>query len=112
MKASVKRSFLIILPLPELVFGVGLRRTSCSRYQPQMVSEPSFWSMHCLKLLMSFSHTLGAWYSDEAAADCWGAASAGADEPPPKKPPMAWPMLEPTATPLCLCQLLGLLAWC
>lgn len=30
---------------------------------------------------------------------CW--ASAGAlEEPPPKKPPMAWPIDEPTATPL------------
>jgi hypothetical protein len=26
--------------------------------------------------------------------------SAGADEPPPKKPPMAWPIDDPTATPL------------
>ncbi|KAL4786475.1 hypothetical protein BJX76DRAFT_321489 [Aspergillus varians] len=33
-----------------------------------------------------------------AGAACW--ASAGALEPPEKKPPMAWPMEEPTATPL------------
>lgn len=30
----------------------------------------------------------------------WGVASAGADEPPLKKPPTAWPMEDPTATPL------------
>jgi hypothetical protein len=31
----------------------------------------------------------------------WGEASAGAeDEPPLKKPPTAWPMEDPTATPL------------
>ena len=29
-----------------------------------------------------------------------GAASAAWLEPPPKKPPMAWPIEEPTATPL------------
>lgn len=29
---------------------------------------------------------------------CWGAGSA--EEPPPKKPPMAWPTEEPMATPL------------
>lgn len=30
----------------------------------------------------------------------WGDASAGAEEPPPNQPPTAWPMEEPTATPL------------
>jgi hypothetical protein len=30
----------------------------------------------------------------------WGDASAGAEEPPPNQPPTAWPMEDPTATPL------------
>jgi hypothetical protein len=31
----------------------------------------------------------------------WGAASAGAaEDPPPNQPPTAWPIEEPTATPL------------
>lgn len=45
-----------------------------------------------------------------AAWTCWG-AGAGSEEPPPKKPPMAWPMEEPTATPLfreSFCQRSGL----
>lgn len=40
------------------------------------------------------------WSLLAAALVCWGAASAGALEPPLKRPPMAWPMVEPTATPL------------
>lgn len=33
-------------------------------------------------------------------AGAWAWASAGAEEPPPKNPPMACPMEDPTATPL------------
>jgi hypothetical protein len=40
------------------------------------------------------------WVDWDWTAAAWGEASAGAEEPPPKKPPMAWPMEEPTATPL------------
>lgn len=36
-----------------------------------------------------------------AGATAWGLASATEEEPPPeKRPPMAWPMEEPIATPL------------
>jgi len=39
-------------------------------------------------------------YCCSAGAVCADWDSAGAEEPPPKKPPMAWPIDEPTATPL------------
>lgn len=62
--------------------------------------------MHFLKSVTWFAHTLGAVWFDMVLYACsvWGAwdstGAAGAEEPPPKKPPMAWPIEEPTATPL------------
>jgi len=45
-------------------------------------------------------HCCVVWDSPEATGELfWGAASAGAEEPPPNMPPMAWPMEEPIATP-------------
>jgi hypothetical protein len=58
-----------------------------------------FWSMQVRNLKTWSPQTFGSSYCDAWAEAC-GAASTGADDPPPKKPPMAWPMEDPTATPL------------
>jgi hypothetical protein len=80
---------------------------SWSRYQPQMVRSPWFWSMQLLKLVTSCAQTPGAWYWEFMVvwpfsfwARGWSAGAAAALEPPPNQPPTAWPMEEPTATPL------------
>jgi hypothetical protein len=69
---------------------------------------PWFSSKHLVKFLASISQFLGAFHSFAGAA--WaatGAAASGrgadAELPPPKKPPIAWPIEEPTATPLVGC---------
>lgn len=83
--------------------------TSWSRYQPQICIFPPFSSKHFVKDLASVSQLrepqLLAWYPASlaglATAFCAGWASAGALLPdPPKRPPMACPMDDPTATPL------------
>jgi len=67
--------------------------------------------MHVLKSFTWLSHTLGAVYAEFIAycpsfccARGWsaGAAAASLDEEPlpPNHPPTAWPIEEPTATPL------------
>ena len=72
-----------------------------------MVRSPWFWSMQLLKLLTSCAQTEGAWYWEfmvvwpfSAWARGWSAGAAGALEPPLNQPPTAWPIDEPTATPL------------
>lgn len=77
-----------------------------------MLMLPWFSSMQERKLRTSvsqagFSHEVLAallWYRPLSMAwpwaGAWDWASAGALEPPPKKPPIAWPMEDPTATPL------------
>jgi streptolysin S family bacteriocin protoxin len=71
-----------------------------------MVKLPWFSSMHLRKLLTSVAHAPDDCCICAVAWCCWaksvfwGAASAGADEPPLNQPPTAWPMEEPTATPL------------
>lgn len=84
--------------------------TSWSRYHPQMVRLPWLSSMHLRKFRTSvsqaeFSQELLLWYRLWSIGWAWGAGacwvSAGALlEPPVKRLPMAWPMEEPTATPL------------
>lgn len=69
-------------------------------------------SMHVVNDLVASAQLLPqelfcVWAAGAAAAAlCW-TGSAGAEEPPPKKPPMAWPMEEPTATPLCTLRLVS-----
>lgn len=70
-----------------------------------MVRLPLFSVMHVLKFLMSPAHTPVGCVACACWCCCaksvfWGEASAGAELPPLKKPPMAWPMEDPTATPL------------
>lgn len=80
---------------------------SWSRYHPQIVKLPWFSSMHLRKLLTSVPHApvdcicVALWCCWEKSV-AWGDAAAGSDEEPPplKKPPTAWPIEEPTATPL------------
>lgn len=79
-------------------------RTSWSRYHPQTCMLPPCSSMHLVnccvapwQLLPQLWLAMGAVWP--AACTCCSAGAAGA-EPPPKKPPMAWPMELPTATPL------------
>ena len=65
--------------------------------------------MHLRKLLTSVWHA-PPWEYVELEVCCWcccaksvfwADCSAGAEEEPPeKRPPIAWPMVEPTATPL------------
>lgn len=44
--------------------------------------------------------TPALWCWVAKSVDAWGEASAGAEEPPENQPPTAWPIEEPTATPL------------
>jgi hypothetical protein len=81
---------------------------SWSKYHPQMVKLPWFSSMHLRKVLTSFTHgpadesncAVAPVWCACANSVVWGEASAGADEPPLNQPPTAWPIEEPTATPL------------
>lgn len=58
--------------------------------------------MHLVKFSAAPAQLLvGVYWFWLAVFVCCGAASAaGALEPPLKRPPMAWPIVEPTATPL------------
>jgi hypothetical protein len=66
--------------------------------------------MHLRNWLTSFAHapvlcicemalSVG-WCCAENSVVAVGEASAGAELPPPNQPPTAWPMEDPTATPL------------
>lgn len=73
-----------------------------------MVKLPWLSSMHLRNWLTSFAHApvdsiCVVFWCCCAKSVFWGAASAGADEPPLKKPPTAWPIEDPTATPLGEC---------
>ena len=74
--------------------------TNWSRYHPQMDMLPPFSSMHfvncCVAPAQLLPQLLFCWVG---AAAAW-TGSAGALEPPEKRPPMAWPMEDPIATPL------------
>lgn len=84
------------------------KQTSCSKYQPQICMFPPLSSMHFVKFCVApaqlLPHALVLLAPLCAAAGTDDCASAGADEPPPKRPPTAllrvWPMADPTATPL------------
>jgi hypothetical protein len=70
-----------------------------------MVRLPWFSSMHLRKLLTSVAHApvdciCAVFWCCCANSVFWGVASAGADEPPLNQPPTAWPIEDPTATPL------------
>ncbi|KAF1913485.1 hypothetical protein BDU57DRAFT_531419 [Ampelomyces quisqualis] len=102
--------------------GKGKGRMACwhalswSKYHPQIVKLPWFSSMHLRKLLTSVPHApdcciCAVLWCCCAKSEDWGEASAGADEEPPlKRPPMAWPMEDPTATPLWSCQCVFILS--
>lgn len=60
---------------------------------------PLLSSMHLVKFSAAPAQLVLYWFWLLAMLACWGAASAGALEPP-KSPPRAWPIVEPTATPL------------
>lgn len=70
-------------------------------YHPQMDMLPWCSSMQLVKLLVA-REQLGPHWSFWDCCVAWGEAWAGASaEPPPlNMPPIAWPMEEPTATPL------------
>ena len=70
-----------------------------------MVRLPWLSSMHLRKLLTSVAQAPPCCADVltvccEANSVLWGDASAGALEPPENQPPTAWPIDEPTATPL------------
>jgi hypothetical protein len=72
-----------------------------------MLRLPWFSSMHLRKLVTFSAHgpACACWPVVLTWCACWnsvdvGDASAGALEPPENQPPTAWPIEEPTATPL------------
>lgn len=70
-------------------------------YHPQMDMFPWCSSMQFVKLLVA-REQLGPhwsfWGCCVACGEAWAGASA--EPPPPNMPPIAWPIEEPTATPL------------
>lgn len=82
------------------------KRTSCSRYQPQICMLPLCSSMQRVNCWVASWQLLPqllfcCWLCAATGICCCCCCSTGAEEEPPlKKPPMAWPIEEPTATPL------------
>lgn len=69
-------------------------------YHPQIDMFPWCSSMQFVKLLVA-REQLGPHWSFWGCCAACGEAWAGSEEPPPPNmPPIAWPMDEPTATPL------------
>lgn len=69
-------------------------------YHPQIDMFPWCSSMQFVKLLVA-REQLGPHWSFWGCCAACGEAWAGSEEPPPPNmPPIAWPMEEPTATPL------------
>lgn len=83
----------------QLVPAAAWQALSCSRYQLQICMLPLLSSMHFVKFWAAPAQLLYdcSW---GAAAWAWTGAGAGSEEPPEKRPPMAWPTEEPMATPL------------